>query len=116
MADPKIKYDIEAAVKGEADAASLAKTMRGVADVLDGELQQGALAAAQALESLASKQDAVSTFQKLTNESGALSIELAEAESAVRQLDAQLSKASGSTQQFVRAEMESKAALESKKA
>lgn len=116
MADPKIKYDIEAAVKGEADAASLAKTMRGVADVLDGELQQGALAAAQALESLASKQDAVSTFQKLTNESGALSIELAEAESAVRQLDAQLTKAGGSTQQFVRAEMESKAALESKKA
>ena len=43
MADPKIKYDIEAAVKGEADAASLAKTMRGVADVLEGELQQGAL-------------------------------------------------------------------------
>ena len=49
MADPKIKYDIEAAVKGEADAEALAKTLRGVGDVLEGDLQQGALAAAQAL-------------------------------------------------------------------
>ena len=52
MADPKIKYDIEAAVKGEADAEALAKTLRGVGDVLEGDLQKSAQGAAQALEHL----------------------------------------------------------------
>ena len=46
MADPKIKYDIEAAVKGEADAEALAKTLRGVGDVLEGDLQKSAQGAA----------------------------------------------------------------------
>ena len=72
MADPKIKYDIEAAVKGEADAEQLAKTLRGVGDVLEGDLKEGALAAAQALESLASKQRAIDTFSALKRETADL--------------------------------------------
>ncbi|MCE1193314.1 MAG: tape measure protein [Acidovorax sp.] len=115
MADPKIKYDIEAAVKGEADADALAKTLRGVGDVLEGDLQKGALDAARALEVLGTKQRTLENFQQLKNESGALAIELAEAQGNLRQMDAQLAQASASTQRFVQAEMGAKAALETKR-
>ena len=62
MADPKIKYDIEAAVKGAADADDLAKAMRNVGDVLEGDLKQGAADAAAALDALGSKQRALRGF------------------------------------------------------
>lgn len=116
MADPKIKYDIEAAVKGEADADQLAKALRGVGDVLEGDLQKGALDAAKALEMLGTKQRGIESFRTLTNEAGALAIELAEAQGNLQQMDAQLAQASASTQRFVQAEMGAKAALESKRA
>ena len=116
MADPKIKYDIEAAVKGEADAEALAKTLRGVGDVLEGDLQKSAQGAAQALEALGSKQRALESFRALSNETGSLAIELAEAQSALRQVDAQLTQASAATQKFSQAELAAKAALESNRA
>ena len=65
MADPKIKYDIEAAVKGAADADDLAKAMRNVGDVLEGDLKQGAADAAAALDALGSKQRALRGFGEL---------------------------------------------------
>ena len=90
MADPKIKYDIEAAVKGEADADALAKTLRGVGDVLEGDLQQGALAAAQALEALGTKQRAIESFGALKRETTDLEAALTKATAQVDRLGAEL--------------------------
>lgn len=116
MADPKIKYDIEAAVKGEADAEQLAKTLRGVGDVLEGDLQEGALAAAQALESLASKQRAIDTFSALKRETADLESALTKATAQVDRLGAELPQATASTQQLVSAERSAATALEQARA
>lgn len=113
MADPKIKYDIEADVKGDASVQALEQNLRDLGQTLDGELAGQARAAADALQSLGAKQEAVTTFQRLTNESSALAVELAQAQHGVAQLGAQLSAASTSTQQYVGAELKAKAALES---
>ncbi len=112
MADPKIKYDIEAAVKGEADAEALAKTLRGVGDVLEGDLQQGALAAAQALEALASKQRAVETFGALKRETVDLEGALQKATEQVDRLGNELPQAVANTQQLGAAERSTATALE----
>lgn len=116
MNAPKIKYDIEADVKGGASVEDLERHLRELGEVLEGDLKTGATAAADALKSLGDKQAAVTNFQALKNEADALAIELEQAQTEVRQLDSQLSKVSGTTQQFVRAELEAKAALEAKKA
>lgn len=116
MTDPKIKYDIEANVNGASSVEDLEKHLRDLGGALEGDLKVQAIAAADAIKSLGEKQAAVANFQALKNEAGALAIELAQAESDVQQLDLQLSKVSGTTQQFVRAELDAKAALESKKA
>lgn len=111
MTNPKIKYDIEAEAIGEANVESLAKAMGDLAQTLEGDLKTQALAAADALRALGDKQSAVATFQALTNESGALGVELAQAEAGVRQLGGQLAKASAATQTFATAELQAKAAL-----
>lgn len=116
MADPKIKYDIEAAVKGSDGVQALEKDLRDLGAVLDGDLKTQATAAADAIKALGEKQAAVTGLQQLKNETGALAIELAQAQSAVRQMGEQLSQASTSTQQYVRAEMDAKAALDAKRA
>ena len=112
MADPKIKYDIEAAVKGEADAEALAKTLRGVADVLEGDLQQGALAAAQSLEALGSKQRAIENFGVLKRETTDLETALTKATAQVDRLGNELPQAAANTQQLSAAERTAAAALE----
>lgn len=116
MNAPKIKYDIEADVKGGASVEDLERHLRELGDVLESDLKTGANAAADAIKALGDKQAAVTNFQALQNEAGALAVELEQAQTEVRQLDAQLSKVSGTTQQFVRAELEARAALESTKA
>ena len=116
MADPKIKYDIEAAVKGEADAEALAKTLRGVGDVLEGDLQQGALAAAQALEALGSKQRAVESFGLLKRETTDLEAALTKATAQVDRLGNELPQAAANTQQLAAAERTAGAALEQARA
>lgn len=116
MADPKIKYDIEADVKGNDGVQALEKDLRDLGAVLEGDLKNQATAAADAIKALGDKQAAVTNLQQLKNETGALAVELAQAQTAVRQMGEQLSQASTSTQQYVRAEMDAKAALESKKA
>lgn len=116
MADPKIKYDIEADVKGNDGVQALEKDLRDLGAVLEGDLKNQATAAADAIKALGDKQAAVTSLQQLKNETGALAVELAQAQTAVRQMGEQLSQASTSTQQYVRAEMDAKAALESKKA
>ena len=73
MSDPKIKYDIEAAVKGEQSVEALASKRRELGDVLEGDLQQSAHAAAGELDALGSKQRAVENFSALKRETHDLS-------------------------------------------
>lgn len=113
MADPKIKYDIEADVKGHASVEALEQHLRELGQTLDGELAGQARAAADALQSLGAKQEVVTTFQRLTNESSALAVDLAQAQHGVTQLAEQLGAASASAQQYASAELKAKAALES---
>ena len=79
MADPKIKYDIEANVNGSTSVEDLERHLRDLGNVLEGDLKKQADAAAEAIKSLGEKQNAISGFKGLTNEARALSIELAEA-------------------------------------
>lgn len=112
MADPKIKYDIEAAVKGEADAEQLAKALRNVGDALEGDLQQGAQEAAQALEALASKQRALESFSALRRETELLSTSLTTATGVVDRLGAELPQVAAQTQAFAAAEKAAGTALQ----
>lgn len=116
MADPKIKYDIEAAVKGEADAEQLAKALRDVGDVLEGDLQKGAQDAAQALEALASKQRALENFSALRRETEQLSTSLTTAVGVVDRLGAELPQAAAQTQAFAAAEKSAGTALQQSQA
>lgn len=111
MADPKIKYDIEAAVKGASGADELAASLKNVSDVLEGDLKQDALQASQALEALGSKQRVLDTFQQLKRESTDLSAQLTKATSTVDSLSGQLSDVSSSTQMFAVAERKAADAL-----
>lgn len=111
MADPKIKYDIEAAVTGEADAEKLAKALRGLGDVLEGDLQASAKNAAAAVEALGAKQRALENFGALKKETQQLSTALTEATTVVDRLGAELPQAAASTQAFAAAEKAAAAAL-----
>lgn len=115
MADPKIKYDIEAAVKGEADVETLAKSLDDLGQTLEGDLKVQATAAAEALRSLGDKQAAVVNFQNIENASKAMAVELAEASTSVRQIEQQLGQASAATQRYATAELQAKSALEATK-
>lgn len=111
MADPKIKYDIEAAVSGEADAAKLAKELRNVGDVLEGDLQKSALDAAQALESLGAKQRSLSEFARLKREAEDMAAALGTATKVVNDLGNELPQASANTQALAGAERAMTSAL-----
>jgi tape measure domain-containing protein len=78
MADPKIKYDIEANVAGDADVAALSARLQDMAGVLDGPLRTKALAASAALDDLGNKQLAVDSFVALKNEATAAAARLDE--------------------------------------
>lgn len=123
MADPKIKYDIEAAVKGEADAEGLAKVLTNVADVLEGDLQKGAKDAAAALEALAGKQRAIDQFVNLRRETESLGSALNSATQQVDRLGNELPQATAQSQAMATTERaaavalgEARASLESKRA
>lgn len=112
MADPKIKYDIEAAVKGEADAEQLAKTLRDVGDVLEGDLQKSAQDAAQALEALGAKQRALAEFGALKLQTQSLSQEFEKAVSTVDRLGNEVQDAAGKSQTLAAAEKTAAAATQ----
>ena len=116
MADPKIKYDIEANVNGSASVEDLERHLRELGNVLDGDLKTQANAAAEAIKGLGEKQAAVTNFKGLVNDAGALSVELAEAKTAVRQLGGELDAAAARTQAFSNAEAQARASLDGKKA
>ena len=77
MADPKIKYDIEAVVKGNDGVQALEKDLRDLGAVLEGDLKNQATAAADAIKALGDKQATVTNLQQLKNETGALELVIA---------------------------------------
>ena len=111
MADPKIKYDIEAAVSGTPDAAALAKELRNVGDALEGDLKTQALQAADALDALGSKQRALDSFQALKRETTSLATALDGATAVVDRLGNELPDAAAKTQALATAEGAASAAL-----
>lgn len=116
MANPKIRYDIEAAIKGSQDAEGLAKTLRDLGDVLEGDLQQGAQGAAQALEALGAKQRALEAFKTLGLETRGLSEDFRKAQSGAKQLGDQLQPVSQAARALAAAENDAKAALDASRA
>ena len=116
MADPKIKYDIEANVNGSTSVEDLERHLRQLGGVLEGDLSQQANAAADALKGLGEKQAAVETLRTLSNESSAVAVELQQAQRQVDQLGAQMAEAATRAQAFTRAELQAKTALEGKSA
>lgn len=116
MADPKIRYDIEAAVSGEASVDVLAQNLRSLGDTLDGPLKAQAEAAAAALSALEAKRGVVNNFINLRRETETLSTAMSAAAATVDTLGAQLPQAAAATAQFAAAENQARAAVAGAKA
>ena len=114
MADPKIKYDIEADVKGDARAEDLARVLRQVSDVLEKDLKQDALAAADALQTLSEKQAALDSLSKLSAEASAMGTALQVAQSKADQLGTQLAETADRAEAFAATEARARTAVEAK--
>ncbi|WP_234197136.1 tape measure protein [Pseudacidovorax sp. NFM-22] len=116
MADPKIRYDIEAAIGGESDVKRLADLLRNLGATLEGDLKKQAEDAALALESLTGKQDAVTKFVELRRETQRLGADLNAATAEVDRLAADMTRAAQDSERFARAEREAQQAVEEAKA
>lgn len=84
MANPKIKYDVEANVTGNNQIDALVKQIEGLASTFDNELKDNALKAADALRALGEKQNAVQSFVEIKNASIAASSSLKVAQEAAQ--------------------------------
>ncbi len=116
MTDPKIRYDIEAGIKGEPDVKQLTGSLRTLGDTLDGELAQEAMKAADALENLGAKQEAIQNFNALRRTTQQLGQELDAAAASVDRLGAELPQAAAATAAFAAAEARARSAVEGAKA
>jgi tape measure domain-containing protein len=111
MTDPKIKYDIEAAVKGEANVQELEQALRELGGTLEGDLKNQANQAADALQALGAKQEAVTNFGALRRETANLTRELDAASTIVDRLGNELPQATAATRGFADAENAARVAL-----
>lgn len=102
--DPKIRYDIEADITGEADVTRLAATLRGLGDTLEGNLKTQANEAAAALELLGRRQAAVTEFTALKRASETLGAELDTVTVSIDRLGNEMPQAAAKTLQFAEAE------------
>lgn len=99
MADPKIKYDIEASVKGNADINQLASEIDDLAGTLDGDLKASAAAAAAELHALGRQQSAIVAFAKLSEQVKGSEHELSLAQRSAKSFVAEISAAGPPTAQ-----------------
>jgi tape measure domain-containing protein len=106
--DPKIRYDIEAGIKGEADVKQLAATVRTLADSLDGDLKVQAEGAAAALQKLGDTQTAVSDFSRLKRETTDLGAALRTASGEVDRLGNEMPAAAAATEKLAAAEAQAR--------
>lgn len=81
----KIRYDLEAAVSGQQDVASLSRQLESLADTLEGDLKTQALASAQALRELGAKQGAIDNFVTLKQQAADAAAKLRESQAAAQQ-------------------------------
>ncbi|MDO8903965.1 tape measure protein [Hydrogenophaga sp.] len=97
--NPRIRYDIEAAVTGESDVNALAAELEGLSKTLEGDLKVQAQASAEALRELGAKQGAIENFRSLKTEAQSTAERLEEAQAAAQRLGAQLAASGGPTRQ-----------------
>lgn len=97
MADPKIKYDIQANVSGDADINRLASEIDKLAGTLDGDLKTSALASADALRQLAQKDNAIQNFVDLKREAAAAALGLKDAQAAAQKYGTEMASVANPT-------------------
>jgi tape measure domain-containing protein len=95
--NPKIRYDIEAAVSGGSDVNALATQLEGLANTLEGDLKVQAEASAAALRELGAKQGAIENFRLLKTEAQSAAERLQQAQGAAQQLGAKLAASGAPT-------------------
>lgn len=95
--NPKIRYDIEAAVTGGGDVNELANQLDSLADTLEGGLKVQAQESAKALRELGAKQGAVESFARIKGEAGEAAARLREAQEAAQKLARELASSGAPT-------------------
>lgn len=90
MADPKIRYDIQANATGEADVSRLATQLEKLDDAIDPQAAASAKMLGRELQSLAAQQSAVRGFLEALAGSNAASKGLDEAQVALQRLERRL--------------------------
>jgi len=99
MADPKIKYDIEAAVSGEKDINSLAQQLEDMGKILGADLSPAAKTAAAEMRALGEQQGAIVAFAKLSEQVKTAERDLALAQKSAKSFTADISAAGPPTAQ-----------------
>lgn len=97
MTDPKIRYDIEANVSGDADVGKLATQIEQLAGTLDGNLKTSALSSAAALRQLGQKDAAIQAFTDLKRDAQDAAANLAGLQRGAQQLGAELASVANPT-------------------
>jgi tape measure domain-containing protein len=95
--NPKIRYDIEAAVTGGSDVNELANQLDSLADTLEGGLKVQAQESAKALRELGAKQGAVESFARIKGEAGEAAARLRETQEAAQKLARELASSGAPT-------------------
>ncbi|MCK6414751.1 MAG: tape measure protein [Giesbergeria sp.] len=113
MADPKIKYDIEAQATGEAAIEKLTGAVKELGDSIDQDLKREADAAAQALRKVGEQSAAAEVFRAAGLEAERAGAAFKEAKAGLDDLDRKFATAATAAQQFGVAE---KAALDAVRA
>jgi len=94
---PKIRYDIEAAVSGDSDVNRLAAELEKLDGSIDPALAERARTTAQSLRELGQTQAAVQQFVELRNATARTATELATAQTAVDRFTAEMGAAENPT-------------------
>lgn len=110
--DNIVDVKVRTATEGTDGVKDLTQTVVKLGDSLGGEFKAKADAAAAAIEALGAKRDAVVAVRELTNSSGALAIELAEAEHQVEQLAQALPAATAEANRLAAAEQAAREAAQ----
>lgn len=103
-AENTVDVKVRASTTGAEDVRGMTKDITQLGDSLGGEFKRRADEAAAAVAALGAKKDAIAAVRDLTNASGALAIELAEAEFQAEQLGKALPAASNEANRLAAAE------------
>lgn len=115
MADPKIRYDIEAGVSGEADVNRLAAELEKLDESLDPALAERARTTAQRIRELGQQQDAIDSFVKIKQASTDAADALDKAQTEAQNLARTISTTAAPTRAQVRQLEELKTAVRAAK-